>query len=241
VKCGIRLGIDIYKGEVGLLGGDWRLVQRTSALHLDGEDELGVIRIIAVRQQHNRSGYVITLLDAESMGETRVKFRKRQFSYLLEGTTPVAVKRGNWILGPRDELGFILDVKSVKPSTKDQNTLTRVELRVRFNETGEIRIKENWQIFLERPLTHRLLKMWQKRMTDNAQQYFFDVLPFVIDDVLHKPSSGIDGTQIQTIRSIQTQILKRAIRLAEAQQIIRLTSTQLIRATRDVLEATSQV
>ncbi len=210
---------------------------RTSSLHLNGEDESGAIQIIAVRQQHNRSGYVITLLDAESMGETRVKFRKRQFSYLLEGTTSVDVKRGNWLLGPRDELGFILDVKSVKSRAKEQNTLTRVELRVRFNESGEIRIKENWQIFLEQPLTLRLLKMWQKRMTDNAQQYFLQVLPFAIDDVLHKPTSGIDGEQIQTIRSIQTQILKRAIRLAEAQQVIRLTSTQLIRATRDILES----
>ena len=216
-------------------------MQRTSALHLNSEDELGVIRIIAVRQQHNRSGYMITLLDAESMGETRVKFRKRQFSYLLDGTTSVDVKRGNWVLGPRDELGFILDVKPVKSARKEQNTLTRMELRVRFNETGEIRINENWQIFLERPLTHRLLKMWQKRMTDNAQQYFFQVLPSVIDDILHTPASGIDGEQIQAIRSIQTQILKRAIRLAEAQQIIRLTSTQLIRATRGVLEVTPPV
>ncbi len=214
---------------------------RTSSLHLTGEDESGVIQIIAVRQQHNRSGYVITLLDAESMGETRVKFRKRQFSYLLEGTTSVDVKRGNWLLGPRDELGFILDVKRIISKTKERNTSTRVELRVRFNETGEIRIRENWRIFLGRPLTQRLLKMWQKRMTENAQQYFFQVLPFAIDDVLHKPTSGIDGEQIQTIRSIQTQILKRAIRLAEAQQIIRLTSTQLIRATREVLESTPKI
>lgn len=208
---------------------------------IEGEDDFGVIRIIAVRQQHNRSGYMITLLDAESMGETRVKFRKRQFSYLLEGTTAVDVKRGNWILGPRDELGFILDVKVVKSEMKEQNTLTRVELRVRFNESGEIRINENWRIFLERPLTHRLLKTWQKRMTDNAQQYYFQVLPFAIDAVLHKPSTGIDGELIQTIRSVQTKILKRAIRLAEDQQIIRLTSTLLIRATRDILESTEQV
>jgi hypothetical protein len=184
---------------------------------------------------------MITLLDAESMGETRASFRKRQFSYLLEGTTAVDVKRGNWILGPRDELGFVLDVKVIKSGVKEQNTLTRVELRVRFNETGEIRINENWRIFLERPLTHRLLKMWQKRMTDNAQQYYFQVLPFAIDAVLHKPSEGIDGEQIDTIRSLQTKILMRAIRLAEDQQIIRLTSTQLIRATRDILASTEPV
>lgn len=209
-------------------------------LDQNDEDTSGVIRIIAVRQQHNRSGYLITLLDAESMGETRARFRKRQFSYLLEGTTAVDVKRGNWLLGPRDELGFILDVKSVKSEMKEQNALTRVELRVRFNETGEIRLNENWQILLERPLTHRFLKMWQKRMADDAQQYYFQVLPLVIDDVLHKPSAGIDGEQIQTIRSIQTQILKRAIRLAEALQIIRLTSTQLVRATREILESAAR-
>jgi hypothetical protein len=72
-------------------------------------------------------------------------------------------------------------------------------------------------------------------MTDGAQEYYQKVLPTVIDSVLHQKETSIDGEQLDSILLLQLQILRKAIRIAETQQVIRLTSTQLVRATKEVL------
>ena len=48
------------------------------------EQPKGTFRILSVEQRHERSGRVVVLLDAESMGETKTDLRKRQFTYTSE-------------------------------------------------------------------------------------------------------------------------------------------------------------
>ncbi len=210
----------------------------TRPLLLNGEEARGTIRIIVVRQRHDRSGRIVTLLDAEGLGETKIRLRKYQFSYDIEGITDVEVKGGGWILSPREEMGFILDAKNIGPWKSEKGPQKRVALHVRFKESGVIRLNESWLIFKKRPITHRILKLWEKRMTNGAVRYYRQVLPTVIDSLLHSSESLIDGDQIETIRTMQKMILSQAIRIAESQQAIRLSSTQLIRATQEVLQKT---
>jgi hypothetical protein len=203
---------------------------------LNGEEARGTIRVLVVRQRHERSHRTITLLDAEGLGETKTRFRKHQFSYSLEGISDVEVKRGEWLLSPRDDLGFILDVKTIGPWGSGKSLQKRFELRVRFNDSGLIRLNESWLVFRKRPVTSRILSRWEKRMTNGAEQYYHQVLPTVIDSLLHSSESLIDGDQIEAIYTIQRMILSKAIRIAEAHEIIRLSSTQLIQATQEVLK-----
>jgi len=193
-------------------------------------------RIIVVRQRHERSGHLTTLLDAESMGETKTDLRARDFSYLFEGVADAEVKRGDWLLGPRDELGVIMNATALGPWKSGIGSLSRVEIRVRFDEPGAVRLNEPWRVFHQQPITRRLLLLWEKRMTEGANQYYRQVLPAVIDAVMFEPGGSVDGEEVETIRTLQEQILRRAVRLAETQNVVRLTSTQLVRATQDALK-----
>jgi hypothetical protein len=202
---------------------------------LDDDVSNGDFRIIRVEQKHERSGKRVVLIDGESMGETSTDLRRRQYSYLLDGVTNVDVKVGFWILSPREDLGKILEVREVGPWGLKKDRLKRLALRVRFDEKGSIRLNEMWQIFKKRPITYRLMERWQKRMTKEATQYFQQVLPGVLDSVLFEPSDSINAVQINQIRELQDRILRRAIKIAESQEKIQLTSSQLVRATREAL------
>lgn len=214
---------------------EWRLVTEVRRSINNEEKPRGSFRVLAVRQRHERSGHLTTLLDAESMGETKTDLRARDFSYLFDGVADAEVKRGDWLLGPRDELGAIMSATALGPWKSGVGSLTRVEVRVRFDEPGAVRLNEPWRMFRQQPLTRRLLLLWEKRMTDNANQYYRQVLPAVIDALMFESGGSVDGEEIKTIRTLQEQILRRAIRLAETQNVVRLTTTQLVRATQDAL------
>jgi hypothetical protein len=214
---------------------EWRNMSEARRLLGNDEKSRGTFRVIAVRQRHERSGHLTTLLDGESMGETKTDLRARDFSYLFNGVADAEVKRGDWLLGPRDELGGVMNATALGSSKSGVSSLTRVELRVRFDEPGVVRLNESWLVFHRQPLTRRLLLLWEKRMTDTASQYYRQVLPAVIDAVLFESGGSVDGEEIETIRVLQEQILRRAVRLAETQNVVRLTSTQLVRATQDAL------
>jgi hypothetical protein len=214
---------------------EWRLVPEVRRPLSNDEKPRASFRIIGVRQRHERSGHLTTLLDAESMGETKTDVRARDFSYQLDGVADAEIKRGDWLLGPRDELGVIMSATTLGPWKSGISSLTRVEIRARFDEPGLVRLNESWRVFHQQPLTRRLLLLWEKRMTDGANQYYRQVLPAVIDAVMFEPGGSVDGEEIQTIRSLQEQILRRAVRLAETQNAVRLTSAQLVRATQDAL------
>jgi len=217
----------VTAGETGTL-------KRERLPLLDDEGLLGTIRVLAVHQRHDWTGRVVTLLDAESLGETKADFRRRPFTYYVEGITSIDVKKGSWLLSPREDLASILSVKIVGPwgRGKDQQ---RVKLRVRFQGHGIIRVNEEWYIFSRRPLTKRILAEWEQRMTEGAKQYYYQVLPTVIDNLLHQPGAPISSHQVETIREVQEQILCRAIRLAEAMEVKELSSTHLVRATKNIL------
>jgi hypothetical protein len=175
------------------------------------------------------------LIDGESMGETYTKVRKRQFTYALHGFSEDKVKAGSWILSPRDDLGVILETKEISKRTSKKKTLNRLSLRVRFEEPGSIRLNEIWALYKERPITRPMIERWEQRMSDNAIQYFRHVLPGAIDSLLFKPTDAIDGEQVKQIRKIQELIFRRAIKIAVAQEKMKLTSTQLVRATQEIL------
>lgn len=198
----------------------------------------GSLRVIAVRQRHERSGHLTTLLDAESMGETKTDLRGRDFSYLFDGVADAEFKRGDWLLSPRDELGLVMNVAALGAWKSGIGALTRVEVRIRFDEPGFVRLNETWRVFHQQPLTRRQLLLWEKRMTEGANQYYHRVLPAVIDSLMFESAESIDGEEIDTIRTLQGQILRRAIRIAESQNVVRLTTTQLVRATQDALRHT---
>lgn len=215
-------------------------MQSTRIPPLGKEGNLGTFRVIRVQQRHERTGRVVTLIDGESMGETKTDLRKRQFTYLIEGITGAKIKPGNWLLSARDDLGLILEVEVIGLWKSLEASLKLVALRVRFDEKGIIRLNETWQILASRPITGRMLSLWQKRMTDDARQYFRNVLPGAIDSILYDSESAIQEDHVATIFELQNQILRRAIQIAEVQEVIRLTSTQLVRATREVLKAFKQ-
>jgi hypothetical protein len=169
------------------------------------------------------------------MGETKTDLRARDFSYLFDGVANAEIKRGDWLLGPRDELGGVINATALGAWKSGISSLTRVEVRVHFDEPGVVRLNESWLVFRQQPLTRRLLLIWEKRMTDSANQYYRQVLPAVIDAVLFESGGSVDGEEIKTIRVLQEQILRRAVRIAETQNTVRLTSTQLVRATQDAL------
>jgi hypothetical protein len=73
-------------------------------------------------------------------------------------------------------------------------------------------------------------------MTEGATQYYWQVLPGVLDSVLFKPDAGVNGKQVRKIRNLQDQILYRAIKTAKSKESVKLTSTHLIEATREILE-----
>ncbi|MFX1564035.1 MAG: hypothetical protein ACFFDP_12090, partial [Promethearchaeota archaeon] len=146
------------------------------------------------------------------------------------------IKRGCWLLSPREELGFILEAKSVGSWESEKDPLKRVALHVRFNDAGFIRLNESWFVFQKRPITNRILSLWEKRMTTDAAQYYRQILPTVIDSLLHSAESLIDGDQIETIRALQKMILRQAITTAESHQEILLSTTELVRATQEVLK-----
>jgi hypothetical protein len=77
-------------------------------------------------------------------------------------------------------------------------------------------------------------------MNDEAEQYFSQILPGVLDSVLFEPDDGISGNQISQIRKLETLILTRAIKLAIAQEKVYLTSTHLVQATKEILATTPQ-
>ena len=80
------------------------------------------------------------------------------------------------------------------------------------------------------------MERWEKRMTEGATQYYWQVLPGVLDSVLFKPDKGVNGAQVRKIRNLQDQILYRAIKTAKSKESVKLTSTHLIEATREILE-----
>lgn len=202
---------------------------------IDDETSYGTFRIISVEQRHERSGRSVMLLDGESMGETHTKLRKRQFTYAIQGFTKEKVKMGSWILSPREDLGVILEINEISKKTSKKKTLNRLALRVRFEDSGSIRLNETWTFHKERPLTRPIIKRWQKRMSESAVQYFRHVLPGALDSLLFKPTDSINGEQVKQIRQIQELIFRRAIKIAVAQEKVKLTSTQLVRATQEIL------
>lgn len=202
---------------------------------IDEKTSYGTFRIISVEQRHERSGRSVMLIDGESMGETHTKLRKRQFTYAIQGFTDVKVKVGSWVLSPREDLGVILEVNEISKRTSKKKTMNRLALRVRFEDSGSIRLNEIWTLHKERPLTRPMIERWQKRMNDSAIQYFRHVLPGVIDSLLFKPTDSINGEQVKQIRQIQDLIFRRAIKIAVAQEKVKLTSTQLVRATQEIL------
>jgi hypothetical protein len=202
---------------------------------IDDETSYGTFRIISVEQRHERSGRSVMLIDGESMGETHTKLRKRQFTYAIQGFTDVKVKVGSWILSPRDDLGVILEINEISKKTSRKKTLNRLVLRVRFEDSGSIRLNEIWTLYKERPLTRPMIERWQKRMSDSAIRYFRHVLPGVIDSLFFKPTDSINGAQINQIRQTQDLIFRRAIKIAVAQEKVKLTSTQLVRATQEII------
>jgi hypothetical protein len=214
---------------------EWRLLSEVRRPPNNDDKCRGSFRVIGVRQRHERSGHLTTLLDAESMGETKTDLRARDFSYLFDGVADAEVKRGDWVLGPRDELGLVMNATTLGPLKSSASTLTRVEVRVRFDEPGVVRLNEPWRVFHQQPLTRRQLLLWEKRMTETAIQFYRQVLPAVIDALMYESAGSVDGEEINTIRTLQKEILRRAVRLAETQNVVRLTSTQLVRATQDAL------
>lgn len=175
------------------------------------------------------------LIDGESMGETHTKLRKRQFTYNIQGFTDAKAKVGSWILSPRDDLGVILEVNELSKRTSKKKTMKRLALRVRFDDSGSIRLNEVWTLYKERPLTRPMVVRWQKRMSEKATQYYRHVLPGVIDSLLFNPTDSINGEQVRQIRQVQDLILRRAIKIVVAQEKVKLTSTQLVRATQEIL------
>ncbi len=200
------------------------------------EQPQGSFQILSVEQRHERSGRVVLLIDAESMGETKTDLRKRQFSYKILGITETKIAPGSWVLSPREDMGHILEVLEITKRKTRKKTPQRVALRVKFNETGSIRLNETWTIFKKQPITRREMNRWEKRMTEGATQYYWQVLPGVLDSVLFKPDAGVNGDQVRKIRNLQDQILYRAIKTAKSKESVKLTSTHLIEATREILE-----
>ena len=204
------------------------------------EQSLGSFRVISVLQRHERSGREVMLIDGESMGETKTDLRKRLFTYKISGITDVEIKPGTWFLSPREDLGSILDVEVLGPWGAKRSKTKRVALRVRFEETSQIRLNENWIICATRPITRRMREKWLKRMSEDAEQYFSKILPGVLDSVLFEAEKGINGDQISKIRLLEDRILSHAIRLAIAQEKVYLTSTHLVQATKEILANTAQ-
>ncbi|MFW9985080.1 MAG: hypothetical protein ACFFDJ_00770 [Candidatus Odinarchaeota archaeon] len=221
--------------------GELQAVIGSQLPRFDDEVSKGDFRIIRVEQKHERSGRTVVLIDGESMGETSTDLRKRQFSYLIDGITQVGVKAGFWIMSPREDLGAIIEVKDIGPWGLKKDKLKRVAIRVRFDEKGLIRLNEMWQIFKKRPITNRLMERWQKRMTKEATQYFRQVLPGVLDSVLFEASDSINAEQVNQIRQLQDLILRRAIHIAESQENVQLTSSQLVRATKETLRQSEKL
>ncbi len=199
------------------------------------EKPKGTFRIISVEQRHERTGRIVMLIDGNSMGETKTDLRKRQFTYQIHGITDTTVKLGSWLLSPRHDLGVILEVNEIQQKKSRKKTPQRVALRVRFDEIGTIRLNETWNIFQTQPITPKIMRRWQRRMTEDAEQYFRHILPGVLDSVLFKAHDRIKGEQIRKIHHLQNRILKHAIRIAESQESLQLTSTLLIRSTRETL------
>lgn len=200
------------------------------------EQPQGSFRILSVEQRHERSGRVVMLIDAESMGETKTDLRKRQFSYQILGITETKITPGSWLLSPREDMGLISEVLEITKRKTRKKTPQRVTLRVKFSENGSIRLNETWVIFNKQPITRREMNRWEKRMTEGATQYYWQVLPGVLDSVLFKPNEGVDGEQVRKIRNFQDQILYHAIKTAKSKESVKLTSTHLIEATREILE-----
>jgi hypothetical protein len=200
----------------------------------DNETSYGTFRILRVEQRHERSGRTVILLDGESMGETHTKLRKRQFTYNIHGYTDAKMTPGLWILSPREDLGTILEINDIGKKPSKKKAPKCLAIRVRFDEPGSIRLNEIWNLFKEKPLTRKTILRWEKRLSEGASQYYRQVLPGVIDDLLFKPTDSINGEQVKQIRHIQDLIFRRAIRIAVAQEKVKLTSTQLVRATREI-------
>jgi hypothetical protein len=202
------------------------------------EKSQGTFRILSVKQRHERGGREVMLIDGESMGETKTDLRKRQFSYLIQGIADVEIKPKSWLLSPRDDLGVISEVQEIKvgKGRRRKKSQQRLALRVKFDETGIIRLNETWAVFKKEPLTRRIMGRWEKRMTEGATQYYWEILPGVIDSVLFEATEGVNGEQVREIRTLQNHILYRAIKIAKSKESLQLTSTHLVNATREVLE-----
>ncbi|MFW9830937.1 MAG: hypothetical protein ACFFD8_04115 [Candidatus Thorarchaeota archaeon] len=209
---------------------------KTLSFSLIDEEPKGTFRILSVEQRHERSGRTAILLDGESMGERKTDFRKRQFTYLIQGMADVEIKPSSWLLSPREDLGAILEVTKIS-LPKSRKKSKRLALRVQFDDTGIIRLNERWQVFINQPLTRRIVERWKKRMTDGATQYHRELLPSILNEVLFESTNGIHSMQVNQIRSLQDRILRRAIQLAISQEALQITSTQLTRATREVLNS----
>ena len=208
--------------------------KRTKQPH--DEEPQGTFKILKVEQRHERSGRVVILLDAESMGEVKTDLRKRQFSYQILGLADETIKPGSWLLSPREDIGIISEVENIAKRETRKKTPRRVAIRIKFEDTGFIRLNEIWTIFKKRPITRREMDRWEKRMTEEASQYYWQILPGVLDSVLFKPNEGVNGEQVKQIRNFQNQILSQAIKKAKTQESVKLTSTHLVEATREILK-----
>ena len=208
--------------------------KRTKQPH--DEEPQGTFKILKVEQRHERSGRVVILLDAESMGEVKTDLRKRQFSYQILGLADETIKPGSWLLSPREDIGIISEVENIAKRETRKKTPRRVAIRIKFEDTGFIRLNEIWTIFKKRPITRREMDRWEKRMTEEASQYYWQILPGVLDSILFKPNEGVNGEQVKQIRNFQNQILSQAIKKAKTQESVKLTSTHLVEATREILK-----
>jgi hypothetical protein len=226
----------LFSAAIKRCAGDFITVHATELPLTREEQPQGSFRILSVEQRHERSGRVVMLIDAESMGETKTDLRKRQFSYQIHGITETKITPGSWLLSPREDMGLISEVLEITKRKTRSKTPQRVALRVKFTETGSIRLNESWAIFKKQPITRREMNRWEKRMTEGATQYYWQVLPGVLDSVLFKPDAGVNGEQVRKIRNLQDQILYRAIKTAKSKESVKLTSTHLIEATREILE-----
>lgn len=202
----------------------------------DEDKRKGTFCIIRVEQRHERSGRTVLLIDGESMGETRTEIRKGYFTYLIHGISDVEVKQGLWLISPREDIGVVLEAQTIPQKSMKNTTSYRYIIRVRFDETGTIRLNEMWGIHKTKPITRRIQKLWEKRLAEGAMQYYNEVLPGVLDSVLFESNASINGSQIKQIRNFQEKILNRAIQLAESQETLQISSTQLIKATLEILK-----
>jgi hypothetical protein len=227
----------IYYGIQRSCAGDTHTVLATQLPLPQDEQPKGTFRILSVEQRHEHSQRTVMLLDAESMGETKTDVRKRQFTYQLVGVSDAKISPGSWLLSPREDICFVLEVNELLKNNSGKKLPARIALRVKFDETGIIRLNETWVVFKKQPITRREMGRWEQRMTEGATRYYWQILPGVLDSILFEPTEGVNGEQVKRIRNLHDQILYQAIKVAKNREAIKLTSTHLVDATRVILQS----